>query len=63
MAQEGTIFESSIRKAVKTVMFEESNDNVERYIKDISNMLMFSIRKLPSRDQMKRVITDLIEEV
>lgn len=60
--QEGSsIFEISIRKAVEKALEEESAETVNDYINNVSELLMFSIRKMPTKEELKKSITKKIE--
>ena len=60
--QEGSsIFEISIRKAVENALKEESAETVNDYINIVSELLMFSIRKMPTKEELKKSITKKIE--
>lgn len=62
MAEGDNIFESSIRKAVEATLGNEDGELVKHYVSQISELLMISIREMPSREYLKKLITDMIEE-
>ena len=62
MADGENIFESSIRKAVEATIGSEDRELVKHYISQISELLMVSIRRMPTREDLKKLITDMIEE-
>ena len=60
--QEGSnIFEISIRKAVEKALEEENAESVKDYINHVSELLMISIRKMPTKEELKKLITEIIE--
>lgn len=62
MTERNTIFENSIRKAVKSAIGEENEENIDDYVNKISILLNISLRNMPSQDVLKGLISELIEE-
>ncbi|MCL4325843.1 MAG: hypothetical protein M1481_03335 [Candidatus Thermoplasmatota archaeon] len=61
MPEGSNIFESSIRKAVEKALGKENEESVRQCVNQVSDLLMISIRKMPTKDKLKEIITKKIE--
>lgn len=62
MSEGENIFETSIRKAVESVLGNEDGELVKGYINQISELIMVSIRNMPTQDELRKLIVKMIEE-